>query len=542
MHIFLFFVFLSFWAIWSFGIHSSPLLKNHKQQTKKSPAPKQEEVLNQIASSTVSAEQAKFAPQILHKKDVKHEFLNKISIYLSPKQVAQKVLNHSLRYQKVQAEEQASPKQQVEVMAFLDWQFFAQTHFNSQTQTPLQFFETSLEDKNQTITGIEKQFLTGTRFKGQYFFTHLEKDFTPEFKKISSAPSSTFKQGIKLEIEQDLWRNIFGYEDKIKIQIATAKTKALKIKLLEAKEDLILQALNQFWIAYISQVDLKLTKTKAQDYKTLFYLTKKKQALGYIKPGELTQIQAEWERAKQQMRWQKTDYENKTAKLLELINHQGLVKLTPPIEIPPPSTHKTPWPQNPRAVMLRQQQLFIQEQELARQKSTTWPSLKLFGSYSISGYDTDLSSSFEGLKERRNQNHSVGVKFLYPFSSSSVRKKRIHFHEQALEASRHSLAISQKEFMLLQEQSQKNIITLYQNFKSTKKILKLRTQSYKAIRKAFLQGRLSVFDLIKARELSLLAEQEKNITKAKYYQALDYKKAEQDQLIPFYQRVAKDKG
>ena len=178
--------------------------------------------------------------------------------------------------------------------------------------------------------------------------------------------------------------------------------------------------------------------------------------------------------------------------------------------------------------------MFIKEQELSKQKSTTWPSIKLFGSYSIGGYDTSLSSSFEGLKEGRNQNHSVGVKLLYPFSSSSVRKKRIHFHEQALEASRHNLNISQKEFMLFQEQSQKNIITLYQTFKSAKKILKLRSKSYKAIRKAFLQGRLSVFDLIKARELSLLAEQEKSITKANYYQALDYIKANQDQLIPFY--------
>ena len=221
----------------------------------------------------------------------------KRELYLSPTEVTNMVLKSSLRYQKVQAEEKAIPLLQVEAMAFLDWRFFAQGDLRSTEQNTLNFFETPLERQNNAHFGVEKPFLTGTRFKWQYSLFHFDKDFTPEFKKISSSPSSAFRQEIRLEIEQDLWRNIFGYEDRTKLRTAVAQVSAQQLRLLEAKEDLILQAQKQFWMAYISQVSLKLKKEIKQDYKNLLTITKKKKALGYINPGEWEQIQAEWEKA-----------------------------------------------------------------------------------------------------------------------------------------------------------------------------------------------------------------------------------------------------
>ena len=459
------------------------------------------------------------------------------SLSLSPETVVQVVLESSLRYQKIQAEKKATPLLQAEALSFLDWHFFAQTRFKRTEQSTLNFFETPLEKNNNTGAGIEKQFLTGTRLKGMFSLFHFEKDFTPEFKKLSSSPPSAFRQNLSLEIEQDLWRNIFGYEDRIKLRIASAKTQIQQITLLEATEDLILQVLEQFWLAYVSQIALKLQKSKAKDYKSLFEWTKKKKSLSYIKPGELEQVQAEWEKAQQELILQKTDYENQVAKLLDLLYPKAkaisLVRLTPPRVLPPPPVFKTTLlMNNARSVRLMKKQLFIHQQKLKEQKSKSWPTLKLFGSYSIGGYETDFSTSFESLKERKNQNHSFGIKLSYPLSSSSLRRRRLELKEQAVQASQYELEISQKEWVLLQEQSMRNLQTLYQALKTAKKIQHLRAQSYKEIRKAFLQGRLSVFNLIKAKELSLLAEQEKTTIKSRYYQALDYIKALHDTLIP----------
>ena len=476
--------------------------------------------------------------------------------YLSPEAVIKMVLKTSLRYQKTQAEEKAIPLLQAEAMGFLDWRFFAQASLNSTEQNTLNFFESPLERQHNTHFGVEKPFLTGTRLKWRYSLLHFDKDFTLEFKKISSSPAITFRQKVSLEIEQDLWRNVFGYEDRLKLRTAVAQAEAQQLQLLEAKEDLILQALKQFWIAYVSQVSLKLKKNIKQDYESLLKWTKKKKALGYIKPGEWEQIQAEWEKAKQDLILQKTEHENTILKLWDLLNYkpEGFIWFKPPKGLTPPPVFTSKGnqycapddkqrlrsgqcpesllAQKPRTVKLMTKLLFIAEQNLKVQKSTTWPELKLFGSYSIGGYEADFSSSFEGLKGRQNQGHSFGLKLVYPISSSSLRRKGIEFSEQAVQARRYELEISQKEFTFLQEQSKKNIKTLYQAVKSAQKIQRLRSQSYKKIRKAFVQGRLSVFELIKANHLAFIAEQEKSLLKAQYYQALSYIKALYDKLIP----------
>ncbi len=456
-------------------------------------------------------------------------------LYLSQDSVIKTVLKDSLRYKKVQAEEKASPHILASALSLLDWQLFVETRFDFREQNTLSFFENPVETDRNTFFGVAKSFLTGTKIKGQYMFLQSGKDFNPDVKKVGSFPPETFRQGLGLEVTQDLWRNIFGYEDRIKLTIATTKTEVQKIKLLEEKEDLILKALQQFWEAYVSQRALKAKESQKKDYGNLFRVTKRKTAYNYTKPGEMAQIQAEWEKAKQELILQKVDYEDKISGLLDLLSQAQTQKVVLVAEgrlsPPPVFIHKSP-KQTFRTVLLLKKQLFIQEQELKASRSSTWPTLKLFGSYSVGGYESDLADSFEGLKEGRVQNHSFGIKFNYPLGASSLRRKRLELSEQMVEARRHEWEITKREFAVLWNQSQKNIKAFHQAFKRAKKIHRLRSRSYKEIRKAFLQGRLSVFDLIRAKELTLLAELETSRWKARYYQALAYTKALQDQLIP----------
>ena len=456
-------------------------------------------------------------------------------LYLSQDLVIKVVLEDSLRYRQLQAEEQASSHILAVALSLLDWQLFFETRFDSKEQNTLSFFENPWETKHNTFFGLAKPFLTGTKVKLQYMFLQSKKDFNLDFKKVGSFPPVTFRPKIGLEVEQDLWRNIFGYEDRIKLNMATTKTEVQKIKFLEKKEGLILQALQQFWGAYVSQRVLKSKQSQKKDYENLLRITKSKTAYNYTKPGELAQIQAEWEKAKQELILQKMDYEDKISKLLDFLSleQKKQVVLVADGKLLPPSVliHKRP-DQTFRTVLLLKKQLFIQQQELEISRSGTWPTLKLFGSYSIGGYENDLASSFESLKLGKVQNHSIGIKFNYPFSAHSLRKKRLELSEQMVEARRHEWEITKREFAMLWNQSQKNITAFYQAFKSAKKIHHLRSRSYKEIRKAFLQGRLSVFDLIRAKELALLAEMEKSRLKARYYQVLAYIRALQDQLIP----------
>ena len=458
------------------------------------------------------------------------------SMDLSQDLVIQKVLNNSLEYQKIQAYEKTIGKEIAAAEEFLDWRFFLQADLSSQKQNTLNFFENPLQEQQRFLFGLEKKFSTGTQVKFQYSLFQFEREFSSEFKKISSPPTATFRHKMGLEMEQDILRNIFGYEDRLKLSIASHQTEVQKIKLLEETEDLILQSVQQFWKTYISYLSLQLKISKKKDYRDLARITKEKGKYGYLRPGELSQIRAEWEQAKQDVTLQRLDYKNQLKILFNLLNDQ------PTKNINFITNNKTPsvpvlnknLSQTPRKVLLMKKYLLIQKQQLKMLKSTTWPTLKLFVSYNIGGYDKNFSSSLEGLKDGKNQDYSIGVKFSYPLPSTRTRRKRIAFGEQAVEASQLEVKITNKEFERLISSTQENLYTLYEALKSVEKVHRYRSLSYKDIRKAFLQGRLGVFELISAKEFSLLSEIQRAQFTARYWQALIYAQAIRDELISAY--------
>ncbi len=455
------------------------------------------------------------------------------SLDLSQDLVIQKVLKGSLEYQKIQAHEKTIGKETAAAEAFLDWRFFLQADLNSQQQNTLNFFENPLQEQQRFLSGVEKKFITGTKVKLQYSVFQFEREFSPEFKKISSSPAATFRHTLGLEVEQDLFRNIFGYEDRLKLNIASHQSEVQRIKLLEETEDLILQVVQQFWKTYISYLSLKLKISKKKDYGNLARITKEKNKYGYVRPGELNQIKAEWEQAKKELILQKTDYKDQLKKLFNFLNNQppDKVRFVTNSKIPSVPVFNKHLSQTPRKVLLMQKYLLIQKQQLKAHRLTTRPTLKLFGSYGIGGYDKSSSAAFEGLTESKNQDYSLGIKLSYPLPSTSTRRKRIAFSEQAVEASQLEVQITKKEFERLLSSTQENLHILYKALKSAEKIQKFRTLSYKDIRKAFLQGRVNVFELISAKEFSLLSEMEKAQLTARYWRALVYAQAVRDELI-----------
>ena len=309
-----------------------------------------------------------------------------------------------------------------------------------------------------------------------------------------------------------------------------------KIKNLEDTEDLILKTARLFWKTYISHLSVQLKILKKKDYGDLVRVAGEKKRYGYVKPGELSQIRAEWEQAKRDLILEESEYRNKIKELFDLLNESSPnnVKFMIHKKIPSvPVFNKNP-PQTPRKVSLMRKNLLIQEQQLKALRSSAWPGLKLFGSYGIGGYDKSYSESFEGLRAGDTQDYSFGVKLNYSLPSTSVRQKRIFFGEQAVEAAEIEVEITKKEFERLLSSTQENLHTFYKALKIAKKIHRLRKKSYKDMRKAFLQGRLSVFELISAKELSFLSEMEKARLTAQYWQAVIYAQAVRDKLISEY--------
>ena len=431
------------------------------------------------------------------------------------------VLAQSMEYKKIQAGKTAGLEPLFQAKAVLDWNLSSSWDFLQ----PVEAVK-SIEPVSLFSSRLEKSFLTGTHINLQY--SYLAGEFSTA-KKLTDEKKHPFHLGI----EQDLMRNIFGYEDRTAMAKAQAQVELNHIKLMEETEDLIIQSIDRFWQAYISQLKLKLKRSTKKDYQDLMKITRSKKHYSYTRPGEWNQILAELEKAKQDLILQKMDYEDQIKKLADLLNspsRHSSITLTRPSSLPSaPPVLSTTTAKTSRAVQLLQKKFFIQQENLKTRKSQTWPALKLYAGYGFEG-PSALKSFGPGI----DKNYSYGLKFQYFIPSSGVRLKRTTIQEQAVEASRLDLEISKKDFHRLMNFTQKNLQALYQAVNMSKKIYKLRGKSYKQIRRAYLQGRLNVFELIAAKTSSQSSEVEHIMLLSQYYNALAVAYALRDELLDQY--------
>ena len=465
---------------------------------------------------------------------------------LSMERVIARVLQDSLEYKKLKAGEGALFLPLARAGEFLDWRILAQSRLESHRLNLLEPFENPLKEDWNFLIGVEKTFLTGTHIKFMHSFLHTDRLFSPGYKNLflkgagvadrALPPEETVRIHTVLQIEQDLLKNFFGREDRLFLQTARARVQHSQLQMKEKMEGLIIRAVGDFWRAYLSRVLLDLKKSQKKDYRELMNINRKKARYGYLRPGEFYQIRAEWERARQELTLQQADYADQKTRLLNLLKMRETKAIEFKISktLPAPVDLTLPRHSAPRLIQLAQKNLLIRKKERDLEKTRALPALKLFGSYGLTGYDREFSSSYRGLAEGENRDYAVGVKFQYPIFSTSLRQKRVFFREQAVEEGEQDLAIVQREFDRLLKVTQQDLQSLYRSVKSAKKISNLRKASYKEIRKAYLQGRLSVFELITARDLTLRAHIQKAQLTARYYETLVYAYALKDQLVEKY--------
>ena len=443
------------------------------------------------------------------------------------------VLANSLEHKKIQASETAELMPLLEAKVLLDWQF--STDFSKSYEEP---FDLSLSEQNtsQFSSHLQKPFLTGTQLKLEYLYTGIDKFSHPSAVTATSFPD-TATANLHLKIEQDLVQNIFGIEDRANMALARHQVDLAQTQLMEERENLIIQAINQFWQTYISQLSLKLKQLTKKDYESLVKITRSKKNYSYTRPGELNQILAELETARREALLQKTEHEDNLQQLFNLLNQTKYktIQLKTPSSLParPPVLSKK-LKQTPRTVQLLQKRFAIQQEQSKIFKSKTWPTVKLFASYGLGGQAVNRNDAFKNLLDQKNQQYSYGVKLHYLIPSSRIHSKRTAIREQALEASRLELEMTKKDFNRLMQFTENDLKSLYQAVKSSEKIYKLRNLSYKQIRKAYLQGRLDVFQLIQAKNNAQSSEIEHITLLSKYHQSLAYAYALRDELLNKY--------
>jgi outer membrane protein TolC len=453
-------------------------------------------------------------------------------ITLSQKEVAELALKQGYDAQEVnlQAEQQRLPL--YTVLKNFEFQLSA-TGYYQKNRFDGQFLDQQDETLNSQVS-LTKLFSTGTTVAVSYQRTSDKYVFAPGSTLPSSLPGDKVTQDILgLELQQNLLADFFGKADRADLRSAQAQYDAAMITRVSNLQDVVLNAVQSYWSAYVAQQTFQQTLAARTRYQKLTESVRKKAKYGYANPGEAEQAEAQLEGQEQSV---KTASANYLAALDNLITQLHLppgsdIRFQVPTDIPP--LPKLPGIDIETLRPLRTSKLNLQaaQDALSSANSRTYPTLALVGQLYTQGYDINSSDSYSEMVSGTHPKYYVGVQLTYNFgegyNDELVLNKRVTRDLAEAQLQNQRLQLKDKEADLTRRVQSTYLIA--QSLKAQK------SWSEKAARelsKTYGQGRTDISILITAIDKYFESEVDYARSIGDYQIALNQWAAFRDELIP----------
>ena len=386
---------------------------------------------------------------------------------------------------------------------------------------------------------LQKKWVTGlkvqTVYCNSYGISYCGNPFTGSLTPPSLTSSSPFYfSKFSLQMEQSLLRNFLGREDRLKLKSLESRYQQITLSRKEDMKKLILSAAQNFWNAYTSYSRLKQAQQQEKYYKNLVALAKRKEKLGHVIPGEIPQIQSQYERALKFKNTTRTQWKNSSLLLqsfLQVESSKFQFKKIKPLLMPIFKKYDD----SLNSVQIAHHHHSSLIADIQSKKYYYLPYLKFKAQIDYSGQDPQsLKNTWNQIKKSDNQFYTLGLEFVYPIPATRAGLYRF----------RH-LKYKQKEydlgFLQTKEQVRNQLQMLWNTLKDAQSSMKtairvtqLQNKALKEIRKSYEQGRLSINDLISAQDRNIQVELEKIKSQEDYDLLVIQYLSLSDQLIQRY--------
>lgn len=441
-------------------------------------------------------------------------------------QIILKTLENSRSIQIIQAQKSADKLIQAEALIPFDWQV-GWNYTLPKTPTASNF---NIKNFNSNFS-LQKKWLYGLNVKTTYCHTTAEIPCGPL---LPSAMGPPYSRIISLSIEQNILRNIFGREDRLKFQSANYRYKSAKLTRTEDIKKLILETAEKFWNSYAFHIYVQQAKKKSRDYKELADLAQRKSKLGHAQPGEIPQILSQYERTVKQQKEMETQLKNSMIDLQDFtqvkdskFRFQKHRTLTMPRFSPIKNIEQL------NSIQAAQAHHSSMITLLSAQKYFYLPYVKL---HAGADFLSNKKTWFQTVRSAELKNYRIGVAFVYPLSHSLSRWKQFRYlrskklqHE--LEYENHKQTIS-NHLKISWNQLESAHISL----KASGKILKLQKKALDEIRKSYIQGRTPIDALISAQDRNTEVEKENIQAQRNYNLSLLRYYSLRDELLSRYEK------
>lgn len=456
-------------------------------------------------------------------------------IVLNQKRVAELALSQGYKTKSVNLQYQTYRLAVAQTLAAYDWTLGAESGYQyDKSLNMLSIGSTQLNNKYEqykTAITVNKPLTSGTLLGIELNRLSQKSNIDPL--NTNPPPDSQTLDSAGIILEQSLWANFFGNADRATVSATNLGYQAQEVLRANDLEDVVLEAIRQYWSTYASEENFKESIESRDRYKKLVDTVKRKASLGYTNPGDLPQAQAEYETREQAVKTASTDYLNNLATLITLLS------LDPNTEIKfETSTLLPPIPKlSPKNIeelrSVRSQKLKVEaaKENLDASQSKSHPTLNVVGKAYTTGWGENSQASYSGLTAGDRPKYYVGLKLAYHFGADvqneDIINKKI---TKDLEETRLGLQTLQASDQ--QNQAERKVQQNYALAVSAEKQKAFREKAVQELNRSYSQGRTDISILITAMNNFVAAELAYIQAIGNYHIALNEWAAARDELIP----------
>ena len=387
----------------------------------------------------------------------------------------------------------------------------------------------NLLDRTQTYySSLSKQFSSGTNLSLEYY--SIQQNST--LSSTSTRSPNVALNSAQLTLKQALWRNAFGFADRLAEEIGRGTMEAALETREQNLQGVLLDAMTLFWNTFIAERQLKENMAAREKYELLIKSVRQKAGFNLSSPGELPRLQAELEGIEQKVKTSSANYLNSLQSLLTAIK----VDAKEPVEIDAPQT-LPPVPKldskdagGLRAVKIARTNLENAKKSLDQVKSQNRPRLDLVAKAKSTGVEDGNSGSVAEMQAGSKPTYYVGVEFEAPLGSD-LKRGLIADAEVSMRQAELDLLMQTDQARDALAAQERGVASQYAIAKSAIETVEFRARVVRDIDIAYRQGRQSLVEVIRAYNDLFNAQQERANAIGRYHIALNQYAAARDELI-----------
>ncbi|PIR22236.1 MAG: hypothetical protein COV44_09060 [Deltaproteobacteria bacterium CG11_big_fil_rev_8_21_14_0_20_45_16] len=411
--------------------------------------------------------------------------------------VQQENLDVQASRHRLQSSESLKSQPELMYQPFVDFQL----NYSDAKDTGVMSFQSSgAESKTVLFAGaLRKDWMTGTHTSINHIIQKKEVEG------LANPGEEYWRNSLSLKVEQDLWRNFLGQENRSGTRRIQAELEAMSKQEKFMIQQILIQAEASYWNYALAIESRKSLEDSLKRSSEILEWNRKRLKLNVVDRGDVLQSEAQVLRLQQSLEESKRNEKAALrSMLLNLRNEEGeereglevdsLEIKDLKFEIP------ESWDEAARSDLeATRSRMRAAEEDSVQTRSSLLPDLNLYASYSGNAAELSLSKAEESTLDNSYRTYEVGVKLSIPLNILGQNEVAVAKRKQALAAAmdfnqkKRSL---QSQFLDLRDQIQETL----ENIKTAQQLKKTESEKLKHEQKRFKQGRSTSFQVLSFEE------------------------------------------